>query len=93
MGADVFFCGCCVWICCGVGLLRVELCGEAGESFGWWCEAMAGAGGRGFELCGGEDTQRTGVAVGEVLVDSLLLLLREFAVDEGAERIGIKMFG
>ena len=51
----------------------MKLCGEAGEGFGWWCEALASAGGGGFELRGGEDTQRAGVAGGEMLLDSLLL--------------------
>ncbi len=63
----------------------MELGGEAGEGFGWWGEALAGAGGGGFELRGGEDAQGAGVAGGEMLLDSLLLGGWEFAVDVGVE--------
>ena len=67
--------------------IAMELGGEAGEGFGRWREALAGAGGGGFELRGGEDTQSAGVAGGEMLLDSLLLGGWEFAVDEGVERV------
>ena len=43
--------------------------GEAGEGFGGWCEAMAGAGSSGFELCGGKDAHGAGVAAGEILLE------------------------
>ena len=67
--------------------------GEACEGFGWWGETVAGAGGGGFDLHGGEDAQSTGVAGGDVPFDSQLLGGWEFTVDEGAELVGIKMFG
>ena len=51
----------------------MELGGEAGEGFGWWREAMAGARGGGFEFGGGENAQGAGVAGREMLLDSLLL--------------------
>ena len=53
--------------------LRMELRGEASEGFGRWCEAMAGAGGGGFELRRRENAEGAGVAGGEMLLDSLLL--------------------
>ena len=62
----------------------MEVGGEAGEGFGGWGEALAGAGGSGFELRGGEDSEGAGVAGGEVLVDSLLLGGWELGVDVGA---------
>ncbi len=71
--------------------LRVELDGEAGEGVGWWCEAVSGARGGGFELRGGEDAQGADVAGGEMLLDSLLLCGWELAVDIGAELIGTEM--
>ena len=69
----------------------MELGGEAGEGFGRWGEAVAGAGGGGFELRRGEYAQGAGVAGGEMLLDSLLLGGREFAVDVGVEFVGIEM--
>jgi hypothetical protein len=54
---------------------------------------VAGAGGGGFELHGGEGAQSTGVAGGEMPFDSQLLGGWEFAVDEGAEFVGTEMFG
>jgi hypothetical protein len=73
----------------GLGLrlllrLRTELGGEADESFGRWGEALAGAGGGGFELRGREDAQGAGVAGGEVLLDSLLTGGGKFSVGVGA---------
>ncbi len=52
---------------------------------------MAGARGGGFEFGGGENAEGAGVAGGEVLFDSLLLGGWEFAVDVGAELVGIEM--
>jgi hypothetical protein len=71
----------------------VELGGDAGEGFGWWSEAVAGARGCGFELGGGENAESAGVAGGEMLLDSLVLGVGKFAVDEGVEFAGIEMIG
>src|SRR5271170_4168453 len=66
--------------------------GEAGEGFGRWGEALAGAGGGGFELRGGEDSQGACMAGGEVMVDSLLVGGWELGVDVGTELVGIEVF-
>jgi hypothetical protein len=69
----------------------MELGGEAGQGFGWWGEALASAGGGGFDFCGGEHTEGAGVAGGEMLFDYLLLGGWEFSVDGGAECVGTEM--
>jgi hypothetical protein len=69
----------------------MELRGEAGEGVGWRSEAIAGAGGGGFELRGGENAKGAGVAGGEMLVDSLPLGEWKFTVDEGADFVGVEM--
>jgi hypothetical protein len=71
--------------------LRTELGGEAGEGFGWWREALAGAGSGSFEFCSRENAEGAGVAGGEMLLNSLLPGGREFSVDEGVELIRAEM--
>ena len=53
---------------------------------------MAGAGGGGFELSGGEDAQSAGVASGRDVARLSVARWRKFAVDEDAERVRVEMF-
>jgi hypothetical protein len=68
------------------------LSGEAGKSVGWWRESMAGVCYGSFELGRSKDTQGAGVAVPQMLFDSLPLGSGEFAVDVGVDFVRIEMF-
>ena len=63
----------------------MEFGGEPGEGVGRWDEAMAGVRSGSFELRCGENAQSAGVAGGQMLLDSLSLGERKFAVDQGVQ--------